>query len=156
MPALLQAKCDSCRYRARGSQSQTSLVLDNGSEMSLPHPGEADRAQEQTGKSLQELAKENRLLYRYGMVCRTCGIYAYYLNPRAKSVGHIGAIVGAIEQADGDEMECVHCSHKGLQSTMGEQIGCLPLLLGKRPKPNVFDCPKCKKGRVEITMFART
>ncbi|MFA9561850.1 MAG: hypothetical protein ACERKU_05905 [Nitrospirota bacterium] len=49
-------------------------------------------------------------------------------------------------------MECIHCGSMGLQSVMGEQISTQAFLLGQQPKPNTFNCPKCKKGMVTIEM----
>jgi hypothetical protein len=152
MPEILRAYCDACDYGVVCTQSATFIVLDNRKEKVLPHPCEDLEAEELTGKSLTELAKENRLRYRYGLICRTCGEYDLYTNPSAKKAGHIRSIVGCISPADADKMECVHCGSTGLQSVMGEQIGCLAYLLGQRPKPNTFDCPKCKKGMVVIEM----
>lgn len=157
MPAIMRAFCDACDYGTRFiSQSATFAVLDNGKEEVLPHPCEKLEAIELTGKSLAELAKENRLRYRYGLICRTCGEFDLYTNPGAKKAGHIRSIVGSISPAVADELECVHCGSKGLQSVMGEQIGCLAFLLGQRPKPNTFDCPKCKKGMVTIEMVGQS
>lgn len=155
MPLIMRAYCDECDYGTRFvSQSATFVVLDNGKEEVLPHPCENLTAKELTGKSLAKLAKANRLRYKYGLICRTCGEYDLYTNPCAKKACHIKSIIGSISPADADEMECAHCGSKGLQSVMGEQIGSLAFLRGQRPKPNTFDCPKCKKGIVTIEMVA--
>ena len=157
MPAIMRACCDACDYGVGSCpQSVTFAVLDDGKEEVLGHPCEEEDAIELTGKSLRELAKENRLRYRYGLICRTCGEYDLYTNPSAKKAGHILSIVGSISPADANEMECVHCSSKGLQSVMGETIGCLAFLLGQQPKPNTFDCPKCKKGVVVIEKWGQS
>ena len=132
MPAIMRAFCDTCDYCTRLlSQSATFVVLDNGKEEVLGHPLESSDARKLTGKSLRKLAKENRLRYKYGLICRTCGEYGLYENPCAKKAGHIRSIVGSISATDADEMECIHCGNKGMQSVMGELISTRAYLQGQ-------------------------
>lgn len=150
MPLILEARCDACDYALECSQSETFAVFDDGSEEVLGHPGEEIIARHLTGKGLSELAREKRLRYKYGLICRGCGKFDLYINPRQRVAGHIWSIVSTITPQDADEMVCVHCGSKGLQSVIGERVGCLGILFGYRPKPNRFACPKCRRGWVDI------
>lgn len=154
MPAIIEAKCNLCDYRTTGSQSASYAILENGQEEVLPHPCEQYTAKTLTGKTIRELSAEHRIKYKYGLICRHCGVYDLYETSKELSFGgHVGSIVGTISPNEADAMTCRHCGNQGMQSVMGEQIGCLSFLLGKRPAPNIFTCPKCHKGTVEIAMI---
>ena len=154
MPSILEAKCNECDYFIGPfSQSATFVTLDDGKEKILPHPCEKMTAGALTGKTISELTKEKRMIYKYGLICQNCGKYDLYPNQNKQPGGHISSIVSSIPPDEAQNMCCIHCQKIGMHSVMGQQIGCLALLLGKKTKPNIFDCPKCNNGTVEIKMI---
>ena len=157
MPSIIEAKCNKCDYTVRCSQSATYLVGENGDETILSHPVEKLRAKELTGKSFGQLAKEGRIRYKYGLICRNCGEYDLYERVgNITNKGHISSIVDCMSEEETDKIACIHCGKVTMQSVMGEQIGCLAFLLGKRPKKNELACPKCYTGTVEIKPIGKS
>jgi hypothetical protein len=157
MPAIIEAKCNKCDYTVRRAQSETYLVRENGYETILAHPGERLRAKKLTEKSFGQLAKEGRIHYKYGLICRNCGEYDLYERINSvTSKDHISSIFGWMNEEEVSKITCTYCGEKMMQNVMGEQIGCLAFLLGKRPKKNEFACPKCYTGTVEIKPIGKS
>jgi hypothetical protein len=54
------------------------VLLDDGTEAALGHPGEIRRGEEMTGRTFAQLLSEDRLIYARLLVCDACGTVDYY------------------------------------------------------------------------------
>lgn len=150
MPSIYRWACGSCDYSVQGILSHTYVVMDDGSELTCPHPTEVGTAEAATGKHWQELATANRLIYRYALVCLACGHMDYYgprdLSGQATYGGHIASIVHNPTPGQAAHYTCKTCGVRRLYPLCGS-TGCLVGLLklvGLFRKR--LTCPRCHQG----------
>src|SRR5687768_7245728 len=77
MPGIYRVSCDSCQFEREAHISVTVLVLD-GREEICPHPIERSTAERLGGQGWRQLVAEDRIRYRYALICRGCGAVEYY------------------------------------------------------------------------------
>ena len=160
MPGIYQLACESCDYAVSGIMSLTAVVMDDGSEKICPHPCERMVAEEATGTNWSELARANRLIYRYALVCLACGELDYYgprdLSADAHAGGHIWSIVHQPSRSEAAAYACKACGVRQLYPLCG-QTGCLLALLQliRLFREKVL-CPKCQKGLLRSEMVAKS
>ncbi len=158
MPGIYKLTCRSCDYSVRGSLSRTTVVTVDGSEKICPHPCERRIAEETTGTTWAELVRANRIVYRYALVCLSCGALDYYgprdLAAEARPGSHIGSIVHQPSRAEAAAHSCNACGARRLHPLCGQSgclIGLLRLLGFFRER---VACPKCHNGSLLSRLVA--
>jgi hypothetical protein len=154
VPGIYRLGCGSCDYAVRGIMSRTTVIMDDGSEKLCPHPCERMIAERATGKKWFELARANRLVYRYALVCLACGELDYYgprdLSAEVRASGHIWSIVHQPSLSETSEYSCKACAARQVYPLCGER-GCLLALfqLFGLFRERRVACPKCQKGSLQ-------
>jgi hypothetical protein len=159
MPGIYVLKCDRCDFNVGPHiTSLTFAVKDDGTEVVCPHPCERWAAEEATGKDWRVLVDEQRLRYRYGLICLNCGEFGYYGPDQLRNppVGFtdIGNIVHHPSSSEARYYTCNSCGKKALYPVCGD-TGCLLGLLnlvGLFRKKTA--CPRCKDGSISSEMVA--
>jgi len=139
MPGIYKIYCNSCSYSIESVMSVTVAIADSGSEIICPHPCECSTAEDNTGKSWNELVRNNRIRHRYAFVCLNCGENDFYgpdeLTEKAMTFTHIGGIVYQPSVSEAKKYKCRSCGKKSLYPIC-RQTGCL-LTLKKFTAQNV-------------------
>lgn len=160
MPDLYILYCDSCDYVVKGVMSQTSVIMNDGSEMVCPHPIERLTAERATGETWCDLQEANRLVYRYALACLSCGKMDYYgphdLDRGIRADSHIGSIVHRPSLDEAKRYTCRSCGEKALYPICG-RTGCLTAILNlfKIPRQTAH-CALCKSGVLKSEIFGRS
>jgi predicted nucleic-acid-binding Zn-ribbon protein len=162
MPGIFQLTCEACDYSVLGGEACMSVVMDDGSETICSHPGERRCAERVTGKSWRQLARANRLIYRYALVCLSCGKMDYY-GPhdisQTQTGGHYSRYLHQPSLREAVAYSCKTCGVKQLYPLCGDmEKGCFYLLLGffhREPQKKV-NCPKCRNGTLMLKMVGKS
>jgi hypothetical protein len=154
MPLIYHFKCDNCGHEHFASESGTYVILEDGSEKICPHPGEFRTAEKATGKTWSELVKGGRIIYRYPLICHTCGDLDYYgphdLNIVMPPQSHLGSIVHRPTGSVAKLYECRSCTQRTLVSLarFGQLPGTSMSMVGGRK--HILNCRQCEEGEFTL------
>ena len=151
MPLIYELICDHCKHIHSAPESVTYVILEDGSEEMCLHPIESMMAEEKTGKAWSELRNEGRIIYRYPLVCISCGDMNYYgphdLNVVMPPQSHLRSIIQRPSKRVASLYNCRTCGEKS-QEPLGRYAGLTRSILNWIGKKRwLLDCKHCGEGK---------